>query len=97
MDKVSIPSPEKSPIECIREQLESCFHPTELEITDDFAKHIGHAHMGAGHYSVRIVAPEFSSLLLIQRHRMIYAALEKLLQSDIHALSIKALAPGESR
>ena len=97
MEKVAVPNTEKSPIACIRMQLESCFHPTELEITDDFDKHIGHPHMGAGHYSVRIVAPEFSSLLLIQRHRMIYAALENLLRTDIHALSIKALAPGEPR
>ena len=97
MENTVVPNPENTPMECIRLQLESCFHPTELEITDDYDKHIGHPHMGAGHYSVRIVAPEFSSLMPVQRHRMIYAALENLLRTDIHALSIKALAPGETR
>lgn len=82
---------------CLRQQLESSFHPLELDIQDDGIQHIGHAHEGNGHYSVRIVAPAFATHTLLQRHRMIYAALDNLLQTDIHALSIKALAPGELR
>lgn len=79
----------------LRQQLESSFHPLELDIQDDAEQHIGHAHEGSGHFSVRIVAPAFATQSLLQRHRMIYAALDNLLQTDIHALSIKALAPGE--
>ncbi|MGA9854175.1 MAG: BolA family protein [Gammaproteobacteria bacterium] len=79
----------------LHQQLESSFHPLELDIQDDGIQHIGHAHQGSGHYSVRIVAPAFATQSLLQRHRMIYAALDNLLQTDIHALSIKALAPGE--
>jgi len=69
----------------------------ELDIQDDGAQHAGHAHEGSGHFSVRIVAPAFASRSRLQRHRMIYAALDNMLQTDIHALSIKALAPGEFR
>jgi len=79
----------------LRQQLESRLHPLELDIQDDGGQHIGHANEGSGHYSVRIVAPAFATQSLLQRHRMIYAALDNLLQTDIHALSIKALAPGE--
>jgi BolA protein len=79
----------------IREQLESSLRPLELDIQDDCELHVGHAHAGSGHYSVRVVAPAFATQSLLQRHRMIYAALDNLLQTDIHALSIKALAPGE--
>lgn len=92
--------PWKSPqgddrIERLRQQLESTFQPLELDIHDDGMQHIGHAHEGSGHFSVRIVAPAFAAQAPLQRHRMIYAALGNLLQTDIHALSIKALAPGE--
>ncbi|MGH8378176.1 MAG: BolA family protein [Gammaproteobacteria bacterium] len=80
----------------LRQTLESRFQPLELDIRDDGGQHIGHAHEGSGHFSVRIVAPAFAAQPPLERHRMIYAALDNLLQTDIHALSIKALAPGES-
>ncbi|MGA9851604.1 MAG: BolA family protein [Gammaproteobacteria bacterium] len=83
-------------IERLRQQLETRFQPLELVIHDDGAQHIGHAHEGGGHFSVRIVAPAFTAKTPLQRHQMIYAALDNLLQTDIHALSIKALAPEES-
>ena len=82
-------------MERLRRQLESSFHPLELNIQDDGVQHSGHAHEGNGHFSVRIVASAFATQSRLQRHRMIYAALGNLLQTDIHALSIKALAPGE--
>lgn len=83
-------------IERLRRELEIRFQPLELDIRDDGAQHIGHAHAGSGHFSVRIVAPAFAAQSPLERHRMIYAALDNLLHTDIHALSIKALAPGES-
>jgi BolA family transcriptional regulator, general stress-responsive regulator len=82
-------------LERLRLQLEACFHPWELNIQDDGAKHVGHTHAGAGHFSVRIVAPVFAPHSQLQRHRMVYAALGNLLQTGVHALSIKALAPEE--
>ena len=79
----------------LRQRLEHNFNPVQLEIHDDGARHIGHVHEGSGHFSVRIVAPAFAAKRPLERHRMIYAALGNLLQTDIHALSITALAPGE--
>lgn len=80
----------------LRERLQVHFQPLALEIHDDGAQHRGHAHQGHGHYSVQIVAPAFAAKSRLERHRMIYAALGDLRQADIHALSIRALAPGES-
>ena len=81
----------------IRSRLEHSLAPLELEVQDDSAKHQGHAGArdGRGHYSLRILAPAFANLGRLERHRMIYAALGDLMQTDIHALSITALAPGE--
>ena len=84
-------------LSAIRSRLEKNLAPLELELQDDSARHRGHAgaHDGRGHYSVRILAPAFANLGRLERHRLIYAALGDLMQTDIHALSITALAPGE--
>lgn len=81
----------------IRGRLEQRFAPLELEVQDDSAAHWGHAGArdGRGHYSVRIVALAFAGQARLERHRMIYAALGEMMQQDIHALSIAALAPDE--
>lgn len=71
--------------------------PETVEIGDDSALHAGHAgaRSGGGHYNLTIVSPQFEGLLTIKRHRLIYNALGDLMQTKIHALSIKAYAPGE--
>ena len=81
----------------IREALESRFKPTELLIKDQSHLHAGHAGAkdGKGHFDVNIVSEHFAGHTLIQRHRMVYDALTQLLQTDIHALRIKALTPAE--
>ena len=71
--------------------------PQRLEILDDSAKHAGHA--GAkegGHYRLTIVSPRFSGCGTMQRHRLIYEALGPMMRGEIHALSIKALAPEDT-
>jgi len=78
--------------EALRETLQA----TEFELIDDSASHAGHA--GAregGHYQLRLVSPRFTNLNRIARHRLIYDALGPLPAQRIHALNIKALAPGE--
>jgi BolA protein len=84
-------------VAAIRARLQQSFAPLELDIQDDSARHAGHAGArdGRGHYSVRIVAPAFAAVSRVERHRMVYAALGELMQTDIHALSIVSLAPGE--
>lgn len=81
----------------IRRRLEQSLVPLSLELRDDSAKHAGHAGArGGGHYSVHIVSPAFTGRDRLSRHRLVYAALGELMQDEIHALSITALAPGES-
>lgn len=71
--------------------------PVKLQVIDESAQHIGHegAQDGRGHYAVNIVSHQFNDKTLIERHQMVYDALGKLMQTEIHALKIKALSPGE--
>jgi BolA family transcriptional regulator, general stress-responsive regulator len=86
-------------IALIRERLESELAPAELEIRDDSHLHRGHAAArdGRGHFSVYVVSQTFDGLNRIQRHRLIYAAMDTLMQTDIHALAITALTPSEAK
>lgn len=83
--------------ERLRARLQTALHPTGLEIVDDSHKHVGHAGArdGRGHFSVRVVAECFRGLRPLARHRLVYAAAGDLFDTDIHALSIKALSPEE--
>lgn len=84
-------------IALIEQRLRAALSPEQLEIRDDSAAHAGHA--GArdgGHFTVRIVAAAFTGKTLLQRHRLVNAALADLMHRDIHALSIKANAPDET-
>jgi len=71
--------------------------PTELLIKDQSQLHAGHegARDGKGHYDITIVSGAFEGQNRVARHRMVYDALTQLLQTDIHALRIKALTPSE--
>ena len=79
----------------MRARLEAALAPVTLEITDDSAQHIGHAGArdGRGHYSVAIVSAAFEGKNAVARHRLVYAALGDMMQTDIHALAIRAEAP----
>lgn len=79
----------------IRARLEERFSPLSLELTDESHRHAGHAgaRTGKGHFHVRIIARAFEGVPPVQRHRMIYEALDELMQNDIHALSIEASSP----
>jgi BolA protein len=81
----------------IRKCLEDCFEPTELLIKDQSHLHAGHegAKDGKGHFDVTIVSRAFDRKSRIERHRMVYDALRTLVQTDIHALRIKAFTPSE--
>lgn len=47
------------------------------------------------HFAALVVAPQFEGLRSIQRHQLVYRALGEKMGGDIHALSIRALTPGE--
>ena len=83
----------------LRMKLERAFTPQRLDIIDDSARHAGHGHGhegGESHFSVVIVSPAFGGLGRVERQRRVYAALAEELAGPVHALSLKALAPGES-
>ena len=70
--------------------------PSTLVIVDDSHRHAGHegARDGRGHFTVEIVSEAFVGMAPLARHRLVYEAVGDLMQTDIHALSIKASAPG---
>jgi BolA protein len=79
----------------LRQRLESRFAPSHLTIVDESHMHAGHAGAAAGHshFRVTIVAEAFRGVPPIARHRLVYAAVDDLLQTDIHALAIEASPP----
>lgn len=79
-------------VEKIRDCLMNALQPSHLEITDQSHLHAGHAGAkeGKGHFAVEITSAAFAGKSLIHRHRLVYDALGDLMQTDIHALSIKA-------
>ena len=76
----------------------SALAPRELQVTDDSHRHVGHegARDGRGHFSVDITSAVFEGLATLARHRRVYAALGDMMQTDIHALSIRARTPAEA-
>lgn len=88
---------ESSRVTMIRERLSAALAPLELTITDESHQHVGHvgAKSGGGHFSVLIVSDAFVGKSLLERHRLVYAALGDAMAHDIHALSIRALTATE--
>ncbi|WP_310542174.1 BolA family protein [Phenylobacterium sp.] len=84
--------------EAIQHKLTEAFSPTRLEIEDDSARHAGHAGAsasGESHFNVIIQAQAFEGAPKVARQRMVYRTLAEELAGPLHALSVKALAPGE--
>jgi BolA family transcriptional regulator, general stress-responsive regulator len=84
-------------VQRIRERLQSALAPTELQVIDDSHRHVGHAgaSTGLGHFTVFLMSERFQGLPTVRRHRLVYEAVGDMMVTDVHALSIKALAPGE--
>jgi BolA protein len=82
----------------MRRRLESALSPSRIELIDDSELHRGHGGYnpaGESHFTLKIESPAFESKTRVERQRMIYAALGELMDSRVHALSIRATAPGE--
>jgi BolA protein len=79
-------------------RLNSALSPTSIALTDDSEQHRGHGGYnpaGESHFTLRIESPGFAGKGRVERQRMIYAALGDLMRERVHALSIRATAPGE--
>jgi BolA family transcriptional regulator, general stress-responsive regulator len=85
-------------LERIRTQLAQALPGAAIELIDDSHRHASHAGArdGRGHFRVHIVSSAFAGLRPLQRHQLVYRALDALMRSDIHALSITALTPEEA-
>ena len=84
--------------ETIRSKLAAAFTPEKLVVVDDSSKHAGHSGAregGESHFTVTIEAAAFFGVPRVQRQRKIYGVLAEELAGPIHALSVKASAPGE--
>ena len=84
--------------EAIRAKLTEAFRPNRLEVEDDSARHKGHAGAregGESHFNVLIEADAFTGTPKLARQRLVYRTLAEELAGPVHALSVKALAPGE--
>lgn len=84
-------------IERIRTRLSEALETDDIAVIDESHKHVGHAgaRSGLGHFAVSVRSPVFSGKSPLERHRLVYEALGEMMQTDIHAVSIRALAPGE--
>lgn len=82
----------------IEKRLEEALAPIFLQVIDDSEKHRGHAGhdpRGESHFTVEIVSERFAGMSRVERQRSVNRALSELLEERVHALAIKARAPGE--
>ena len=87
----------KERVKEIERRLTDALTPETVGVEDESHLHEGHpgARDGRGHFRVLIISEAFKDKTLLQRHRMVYAAVGELMQTDIHALAIDAWSPDE--
>lgn len=91
---------DSSPImTAIRDKLILAFAPSRLEVVDDSERHRGHGghrEGGESHFNVEIESAAFAGVNRVARQRQVYGVLSEELAGPVHALSVKAYAPGEA-
>ena len=88
----------QSRAERIRTTLQAAFAPAEVTVTDDSARHAGHAGARPGgetHYSVAVVSPAFAGQSRVARSRAVHEALAGEFTSGLHALALRLQTPEE--
>jgi BolA protein len=78
--------------------LEAAFAPTRLDVINDSASHAGHMGddgTGESHFTIEIESAAFAGVSRLQRQRLVNAALGDIPGQRVHAIAIKARAPGE--
>jgi BolA protein len=91
-------APAMGPVATEMRQRLQALNPTRLDLIDDSEQHRGHGgHNPAGesHFTLLIESLEFAGKSRVERQRMVHAALGELVGERVHALSIRARAPGE--
>jgi len=80
------------------QRLNSALSPTRIELVDDSEKHRGHGGYnpaGESHFTLEVESAKFAGKSRVERQRLVYKALGDLMHQRVHALSIRATAPGE--
>jgi len=83
----------------IAARLQADLAPTRLEVVNESHLHAGHMGddgTGESHFRVDVESPAFAGLSRVARQRLVNQALARLLATRIHALAIRARAPGEA-
>lgn len=82
----------------IRQKLAAALAPSALEVINESHLHHGHRSSpgtGESHFRIHIVSAAFAGKSRVDRHRLVNDALRSELIGPVHALAIRALAPGE--
>ncbi len=82
----------------MREKLMVALRPTRLDVVNESHLHAGHASSpgtGESHFRILIVSDAFAGKSRVERHRLVNEAVREELTGGVHALAIKAAAPGE--
>jgi BolA protein len=81
--------------EQIHTRLMERLQPSALDVIDESAAHAGHAGASASgqgsHIRVCIASPLFTPLSRVQRHRLVYDALQDFIDQGLHALAIELI------
>jgi len=82
----------------ITETLQERLRPAHLEVSDESHQHQGHAGWREGgetHFRLDIVSDAFQGKSRVERHRLVNGILADAFARGLHALAIRARAPGE--
>ena len=80
----------------IKSRLKKTIAIDHLTIMDDTGKHLRHQHYDGGrHFKIIIVSSTFEGLSLLDRHKLVYQALNGMIKNDIHAIGLKTIATSE--
>ncbi len=83
----------------ITQLLTAAFAPTKLAVSNDSAKHSGHSGddgSGESHFTVELESAAFAGVARLERQRMVNRVLGDIPGQRVHALAVKAKAPGEA-
>jgi len=83
----------------MEQRLRAALAPTRLEVINDTAQHLGHAGdngSGESHFTIVVEAEAFAGISRVERQRMVNRALGDIPGDRVHAVAIRAHAPGEA-
>ena len=80
----------------IKSRLKKTMAIDHLTIMDDTGKHLRHQYYDGGrHFNLKIVSSAFEGLSLLDRHKLVYQALDGMIKNEIHAIGLKTIATSE--